>query len=97
MAEFQRWFADTARGKVSDLVLVTSRGRFNIRIRSLALAGPPISAKNRGDVLIRDRALNQANTVQYPSISYFSIKLFFYQINYKCVRPSPHDVKSFIP
>ena len=29
-------------------VLVTSGGRFNIRRRSLALAGPPISAKNRG-------------------------------------------------
>ena len=32
----------------------------------MALAGPPISAKNRGgDVLIRDRALNQANAVSY--------------------------------
>ena len=61
----QRWFADTARGnsKVCALVLVTSGARFNIRRQSLALAGPPISAKNRGDALIRDRALNQANTV----------------------------------
>ena len=40
--------ADTARGKVC--VLVTSGGRFNIRRRSLALAGPPISANNRGGV-----------------------------------------------
>ena len=46
-----------------DLVLVTSGGRLNIRRRSLALAGPPISAKNRGDALIRDRALNRPNTV----------------------------------
>ena len=41
-----RLFADTARGKVC--VLVTSGGIFNIRRRSLALAGPQISAKNRG-------------------------------------------------
>ena len=53
----QRWFADTTRGKVC--VLVTSGGRFNIRRRSLALAGPPISAY----ALIRDCALIQENTV----------------------------------
>ena len=41
-------------------------GRCNIRRRSLALAGPPISAENRGDALIRDRWLNQANTVFIP-------------------------------
>ena len=63
MLEFSAasWFADTARGKLC--VLVTSGGRFNIRRRPLALAGPPISAKNRGFALIRDRVLNQANTV----------------------------------
>ena len=33
---------------ICDLVLVTSGGRFNIRRRSLALAGSPISAKNGG-------------------------------------------------
>ena len=35
-------------GKREDMCLVTSGGRFNIRRRSLALAGPPISPKNRG-------------------------------------------------
>ena len=44
----QCWFPDKARGKVYDLVSVTSGGRFNIRRQSLVLAGPPISAKNRG-------------------------------------------------
>ena len=34
-----------------------------MRRRSLALAGPLISAKNRGDALIWDRALNRANMV----------------------------------
>ena len=34
-----------------------------MRRQSLALAGPPKSAKNRGDALIQDSALNQANTV----------------------------------
>ena len=43
--------------------LVTSGGIFNIRRQSFALAVPPITAKNRGDALILDRALNQANTV----------------------------------
>ena len=52
-----------ARGKVCDLVLVTSGGRFNIRRRSLALAGPPISAINRGDALIWDHALEWANAL----------------------------------
>ena len=51
MAEIQCWFADTARGKVCDLVSVTSGGEsFNIRKRSLVFAGPPISARNRGGV-----------------------------------------------
>ena len=36
-----------ARGKVCDLVWVTSGGKFNMR-QSLALAGPPKSAKIRG-------------------------------------------------
>ena len=48
--------------------MVTSGGRFNIRRQSLALAGPPISAKNRGGggggcALIWNRALIQENTV----------------------------------
>ena len=37
-----------ARGKVCDLLWVTSGGKFNMRRRCLALAGPPKSAKNRG-------------------------------------------------
>ena len=45
---FQLWFADTARGKVCDLVLVTSGGRFNIRRRSVALAGPQFPQKIGG-------------------------------------------------
>ena len=36
-----------------------------MRRRSLVLAGRPFSAKNRGGVLIRDRALIQENTVCY--------------------------------
>ena len=36
-----------ARGKVCDLVWVTSGGKFNMRRRSLVLAGPPKSAKTR--------------------------------------------------
>ena len=55
MAEFS-WFEDTAKGKAC--VLVTSGGRFNIRRQSLALAGPPISTKNRGFI--------QENTVTEP-------------------------------
>ena len=49
--------------KRKGMFLVTSGGRFNIRRRPLALAGPPTSAKNRGDALFLDRVLNQANTV----------------------------------
>ena len=47
MAEFSAG-CRPVRGKVC--VLVTSGGRFNIRRRSLALAGPQISAKNRRGV-----------------------------------------------
>ena len=61
-----------ARGKVCDLVWVTSGWKFNMRRRSLALAGPPKSAKNRG-VLIQDSAINRANTVY--SESYFRCSL----------------------
>ena len=42
--------------------MVTSGGIFNIRRQSLALAGPPISAKDRG-VHLFGGALIQENTV----------------------------------
>ena len=48
------------------MVWVTSGGKFNMRRQSLALAGPPKSAKEKGGggvALIQDSALNRANTV----------------------------------
>ena len=38
-----------------------------MRRRSLALAGPPKSTKNRGRALIQDSALNRVNTVNQES------------------------------
>ena len=46
----QCFFPDKARGKVCDLVWVTTGGKFTMRRRFLVLAGPPKSAKNRGVV-----------------------------------------------
>ena len=49
-----------ARGKICDLVWVTSGGKFNMRRQSLALAGPLKTAKNRGGgALIQYSALNR--------------------------------------
>ena len=60
----QHWFADTARRKVCDLVLVTSGGRFNLKGDDLwRLLVPQFPRLIGGDVLIPDSALNQANTV----------------------------------
>ena len=53
-----------ARGKVCDSVWVTSGVKFNMRRRSVVLAGPRKSAKNRGvggGALIQDSVLNRAN------------------------------------
>ena len=45
-----------------------------MRRRSLALAGPPKSAKNRGGgALIQDSALNRANTVMVNEILYICL------------------------
>ena len=53
-----------ARGKVCDLAFLTSSGgKFYAFFMTIALAIAPLTVKNRGDALIRDRALNQANTV----------------------------------
>ena len=92
------WFADTATGKVCDLVLVTFEGRFNIRRRCLALAGPP---KIGGGALIPDVALNQANTVSLlkqrlqgqpaPTISniFFLRAIYFVLVGVDLISNSP--------
>ena len=60
-----------------------------MRRQSLALAGPPKSAKNRGGALIQDSALNQANRV-YPSVVcpflVFKYISFFYRKNVSLIK-----------
>ena len=62
----QRWFADTARGKVCDFAFLTfSRGKFYEIFMTVALAIPPLTVKNSPCALIRACALNRKNTVCY--------------------------------
>ena len=50
----QRWFADTARGKVCDFPFLTSYGgKFYEFFMTVALAIPPLTVKNRPCALIR--------------------------------------------
>ena len=84
-------FPDKARGKVCDLVWVTSGGKFNMRRRSLALAGHPKSAKNRGGgALIQDSVLNRANTVLCfgETLRYLQVKVMTTKQIFKCLRSS---------
>ena len=55
---------DKARGKVCDLVWVTSGGKF-MRGRSLSLAGPPKSAKNGGGVRLF-KTVQLIRQIRYP-------------------------------
>ena len=60
----QRWFADTARGKVFDFAFLTSSGgKFYKFFTTFALAIPPLTVKNRPCALIWACALNRKNTV----------------------------------
>ena len=65
------------------MCMVTSGGRFNIRRRSLALAGPPISAKKWGGG-------------EGVGVRLFGTVRLFKRIRYlNCLRPFSHTIDRF--